>query len=72
MTHMTLTDLLQNIQAKQTESVHQNLLNIINAELHSAKEEIPQLPSFSALFIMVYLALSLSLSKSLCLINLVI
>ena len=68
MTHMTLTDLLQNIQTRQTEVIHKNLLDTFTAELQSTKEEIPQLPSFSALFIMVYFALALSLANFLYLI----
>ena len=63
MTHMTLTDLLQNIQAKQAEVTQRSLFDVVNAELQSAREEIPQLPSFSALFIMVYTALAFSLAN---------
>ena len=65
MMHMTLTDLLQNIQSKQTVAAQNDLLAVVNSELQSAQT---QQPSFSSLFIMVYLAVAISFANFLYLI----
>ena len=60
MTHMTLTDLLQNIQSKQTITAQHDLLAMVNSKLNSAKDDTP---SFSSLFLMIYFALAISIAN---------